>query len=85
MNGQHTTEYAVQMLATRRADAPSEVFRADPFKLDVWLNDKGRIVRTESKQIVTVGSIKFTSTTLVNLSHFGESVHIVAPVDVTPQ
>jgi hypothetical protein len=79
VNGQHTTEYAVQIPATRRADAPSEVFRAGPFKLDVWLNDKGRIVRTEAKQIVTIGSIKFASTTLVNLSHFGEPVHIVAP------
>jgi hypothetical protein len=73
------------MPATHRSEASFAtnplVLSVKPFRLDVWLDAKGRIIRTESKQSVTSGTLAFTSTTIVTLSNFGEPVHIVAPTE----
>ncbi|MGD0313498.1 MAG: hypothetical protein ABSC90_13675 [Acidimicrobiales bacterium] len=89
VNGQRATEYSVPMPAMRESlgtigTKPLSV-GVKPFRFNVWLNQKGRIVLTESKQVVTSGSLTFTAATVVTLSKFGEPVHIVAPTESTAQ
>ena len=88
VNGHSATEYAVPVPAmseTLSAAGTRPVhISVKPLTLYVWLNHQGRIVCTQATQIETTDSRTVRTTTMVNLSNFGDSVHIVAPTLLTP-
>ncbi len=55
-----------------------------PFTEDVWLDRSGRIVRTAAVTVEADDGRTVAGRTMVTLSRFGESIHIMAPRPVIP-
>ena len=95
VNGQPATKYLVPIpgsmktipLTNSKNQPYNEHINTAPFVLSVWLDQAGRIVRTQATRKVTISrasrvAVEKSTTTL---SDFGEAVQISAPTNLAEQ